>query len=658
MKLKTLSKTRFKLALECPTKVFYSLDGRYTNQKQDDEFLEALAKGGYQVGALAKLMFQAQDANAVEITTLEQDRQVRETAALLERENVTIFEATILHENLLVRVDILVKQGCQVDLIEVKSKSWNPYTDSLIGVTARQNPIIPDWEPYVYDVAFQERVLALAYPAFAIRPWLMLVDKSRTNTVAGLPLKFPVTGEGRNRVVTPTPDFAISQLEEPLLIRIDAREAVRRAQTVVRSKKNRPDIEFNSLVTALANAVQRGDRLGPHVGPPCKSCEFYCPPSKRSPEVHSGWAECMETHFHTAVHGPRDESIFGFYGNSDTSGLIHAQRLWMKDLDVAQLNVTTRSDKISPTVRHELQWQEIKHGDIEPFLQTAELRKAMGNWRYPLHFIDFETAQPALPFHVGHRPYQYILFQFSHHQVSPDGVVHHASECLLADGDAPPSIEVVRRLRDALGNDTSTVLHWYPHERTVLAKIREEIEEKAPGDKHELLAFLDSLGLDKDSHLRLFDLGRLVADQVFLAGTGGSSSMKKFLPAVLRQSPAIRARYAQPIYGTPAMPSRNFREHPWVVVHEGATLDPYQLLSPLFDEHELNEALARLAELEGEVVANGAAATIAYAKLQDPRLPTVERQDLRMQLLRYCELDTLAMVMVYEALKSWVAAPG
>jgi len=309
-------------------------------------------------------------------------------------------------------------------------------------------------------------------------------------------------------------------------------------------------------------------------------------------------------------------------------------------------------------VRQELQWREIKHGDTEPFLQAAALKKAMGEWQFPLHFIDFETAQPALPFHVGHRPYQQILFQFSHHEVSPNGTVRHATECLLTDGDAPPSIEVVRRLRNALGTDTSTVLHWYPHERTVLAKIREEIEEKAPDDEPELLAFLDSLGLDTDSHLRLYDLGRLVADQVFLAGTGGSSSMKKFLPAVLRHSPAIRNRYAQPIYGTPAMPSHNFHEQLWVVEHHGAALDPYQLLSPLFGEHELDEALTRLAEREGEVVANGAAAMIAYAKLQDPRLPTVERQELRVQLLRYCELDTLAMVMVYEALKDWLEALG
>jgi hypothetical protein len=49
---------------------------------------------------------------------------------------------------------------------------------------------------------------------------------------------------------------------------------------------------------------------------------------------------------------------------------------------------------------------------------------------------------------------------------------------------------------------------------------------------------------------------------------------------------------------------------------------------------------------------------IAYAKLQDSRMPVSEREKLRKQLLRYCELDTLAMVMVYEALREWTGAPA
>jgi hypothetical protein len=45
---------------------------------------------------------------------------------------------------------------------------------------------------------------------------------------------------------------------------------------------------------------------------------------------------------------------------------------------------------------------------------------------------------------------------------------------------------------------------------------------------------------------------------------------------------------------------------------------------------------------------------VAYGELQQRDLPADERRRLEGQLKRYCELDTLAMVMVYEALREWV----
>jgi hypothetical protein len=364
----------------------------------------------------------------------------------------------------------------------------------------------------------------------------------------------------------------------------------------------------------------------------------------------------METQFKRPVAEPREVSVFGFYNRADTGAYLARGHLWMRELGEPDITVKAAVDKISMTERHRLQWREIVAGDTEPFIQARELRAAMSGWQFPLHFIDFETAAPALPFHVGHRPYQPILFQFSHHMVARDGRVKHATECLLVDGDASPSIEVVRRLRAAIGEDDGTVLHWYPHERTILGNVYDEIAEQNPADARELQTFLVSLGLAKDSNLRLFDLGKLVAEQVFLPGTGGSSSMKKFLPAVLTRSDYVRRKYSSPTYGTADMPSHNFRDRRWVIEYEGAPLDPYQLLDPLFGIHEIDEALARLEAREGQVVANGAAAMIAYARLLDTGRPTAEREELREQLLRYCELDTLAMVMVYEALREWVRA--
>ena len=49
-----LTKSRFKLAMECPTKLFYTNKKEYANQKLDDPFLRHLADGGFQVGKLAR----------------------------------------------------------------------------------------------------------------------------------------------------------------------------------------------------------------------------------------------------------------------------------------------------------------------------------------------------------------------------------------------------------------------------------------------------------------------------------------------------------------------------------------------------------------------------------------------------------------------------
>ena len=52
-----LTKSRFKLANECPTKLFYTGKKEYADNKLDDSFLLELARGGYQVGELAKYQF-------------------------------------------------------------------------------------------------------------------------------------------------------------------------------------------------------------------------------------------------------------------------------------------------------------------------------------------------------------------------------------------------------------------------------------------------------------------------------------------------------------------------------------------------------------------------------------------------------------------------
>lgn len=93
-----LTKSRFKMAVECPTKLFYTRKPEYRDSMADNEFLQMLAEGGYQVGALAKLAF----PEGIDLECFaDPEVALVETEKLLQQENVTLFEPAIRVGNFL-----------------------------------------------------------------------------------------------------------------------------------------------------------------------------------------------------------------------------------------------------------------------------------------------------------------------------------------------------------------------------------------------------------------------------------------------------------------------------------------------------------------------------------------------------------------------------
>ena len=68
-------------------------------------------------------------------------------------------------------------------------------------------------------------------------------------------------------------------------------------------------------------------------------------------------------------------------------------------------------------------------------------------------------------------------------------------------------------------------------------------------------------------------------------------------------------------------------------------------------------AITEQAELEGmKQIKEGGAALTAYARLMYESLSESRRYEVKMALLQYCELDTLAMVFLYQGLTNFIAA--
>ena len=144
----------------------------------------------------------------------------------------------------------------------------------------------------------------------------------------------------------------------------------------------------------------------------------------------------------------------------------------------------------------------------------------------------------------------------------------------------------------------------------------------------------------------MVDLCQVIKNYYYNPLTNGSNSIKAVLPAALNSSEFLKKKYSQPI-GNIQLSSHNFpANHIWLQTDEDTIINPYKTLPPLFDNWVEADIEENISDMEN--IADGGAALTAYAKLQYVDMSTKERNEITQGLLKYCELDTLAMVMIYE----------
>ena len=264
----------------------------------------------------------------------------------------------------------------------------------------------------------------------------------------------------------------------------------------------------------------------------------------------------------------------------------------------------------------------------------------------------------ALPFYDKMRPYEQIAFQFSHHRVDLNEdctyKVTHAGQFINTEQGHFPNFDFIRALKAELDKDNGTIFRYSNHENTILREIHRQLDARNEPDKKELQDFIDSITHYEEEKVKfagvrdMVDLADVVLKYYFHPIMGGSYSIKVVLPSVLNSSEFIKSKYSQPIYGTSKMPSQNLSDPKvWIEYGEdGKVMNPYKLLPPIASYLGIDADLNELELKETESVANGGAALAAYAKMQFSDETMSEA--LVKALLTYCELDTLAMVFIWE----------
>jgi hypothetical protein len=198
---------------------------------------------------------------------------------------------------------------------------------------------------------------------------------------------------------------------------------------------------------------------------------------------------------------------------------------------------------------------------------------------------------------------------------------------------------------------------WSHHENTILSKIITQLNEdlNCPEDAEELKKFI--LRLIKTGDRKMVDLCTMAEKAFFHPDTKGSNSVKKVLPAILKVSSFLRETYGRPIYGAPnGIPSLNFSSpegFEWIDIAVGSVSNPYARLKKYAEDLSSENPKDK-----SSIIAEGGAAATAYGRLQFENIDDGTRERIKSSLLRYCELDTLAMVMIVQAWREDVLQLG
>lgn len=238
-------------------------------------------------------------------------------------------------------------------------------------------------------------------------------------------------------------------------------------------------------------------------------------------------------------------------------------------------------------------FEVVEELEVEEFenIDKSEIADFLQNFRYPIYFLDFETYMTPIPQYNGLKPWGQTPFQYSLHILHEDGALEHKEYLGYPDGD--PRIGLIKQLCTDIPKDACVVAYNMTFEKTRLKELA-SFAKKTVGLKNRA----GKLNKIRNSMLDLmipFRKKHYETDAM-----EGSYSIKLVLPALFPNDP---------------------------------DLDYNQL----------------------EGIKNGTDAMNTFPALTNENYSTDEIEAKREQLLAYCKLDTLAMVKIFQKLKSSVS---
>ena len=210
------------------------------------------------------------------------------------------------------------------------------------------------------------------------------------------------------------------------------------------------------------------------------------------------------------------EYCWEFAGNRavfDIPGLNRNKKLILQDKGILTLEQLPKDFPLSDT-----QWDYVHRIlNKDTYIDIEGIREKLNELEYPIHFLDFETYNPAIPYFDGMSPYNQFPFQYSCHVLGENGELDHYE--YLHTENTDPRKPLAEMLLSVISGAGSVVAYFVGFEKSIL--------ENLCGCFPEYSAKLQSI-ID-----RLWDQLNIFKYHYKHYAFGGTNSLKSVLPVVV-----------------------------------------------------------------------------------------------------------------------------
>lgn len=202
----------------------------------------------------------------------------------------------------------------------------------------------------------------------------------------------------------------------------------------------------------------------------------------------------------------KENSVFELYK------LKKAKRFSLYASGVVQIEDLPQDYSLTPV--QERQVDAVSSG--KPFIDRDGIKEFLEKIEYPVYYLDFETANPAIPLFDGMHPYDQISFQFSCYVKKANRDLDHRDFINLRKED--PREEFVKALLDAVGKIGSILVYNATFEKGRLSELASDFPKY-------------SVQIEEVKE-RILDLEDIFPEHYYHPDFHGSLGLKTILPVL------------------------------------------------------------------------------------------------------------------------------